>query len=253
MDDRPRTYTMDELERLSGFDRRTIAYYVQEGLLPKIGRRGPRTRYPQLFLDRLLFVRQIRELEDEGHTESRTLSDIRLILERLTDEEIADVASGREAVRVIDIGPPVAADDHVPAVSNIEKDAPYSEGLMPSIASPATRARKLASFRFSGPPASAAADVMPDAVEERLMMMEAGPPAHTQERESPVDHLGHLLYRLSRLTGSRGRRWGRGSEHWTRANITRDITISARNADEDAADLLEEVARILRRLLRQAR
>ena len=45
-----RTYTLDEVEQQTGFDKRTIAYYVQQGLLPKVGRRGPKTRYPQLFV-----------------------------------------------------------------------------------------------------------------------------------------------------------------------------------------------------------
>ena len=42
-------YTAAELQRETGFDRRTIAYYVHEGLLPKVGRRGSRTpRLPTL-------------------------------------------------------------------------------------------------------------------------------------------------------------------------------------------------------------
>ena len=53
-------YTTAELQRETGFDRRTIAYYVHEGLLPKVGRRGSRTRYPKLVRDRLLFVRAVR-------------------------------------------------------------------------------------------------------------------------------------------------------------------------------------------------
>ena len=47
------SYTAAELQRETGFDRRTIAYYVHEGLLPKVGRRGSRTRYPKLVRDRL--------------------------------------------------------------------------------------------------------------------------------------------------------------------------------------------------------
>ena len=66
MSERPRTYTLDEIEERTGFDKRTIAYYVQEDVLPKVGRRGPRTRYPQLFLDRLLFIKRVRDLQDTG-------------------------------------------------------------------------------------------------------------------------------------------------------------------------------------------
>ena len=92
------SYTARELERDTGFDRRTIAYYVQEGLLPKVGRRGPRTRYPQLVRDRLLFIRQVREAEEAGEVSAVSLSDIRKVFERVPPALIAGVADGRIAV-----------------------------------------------------------------------------------------------------------------------------------------------------------
>ena len=92
------SYTAKELERDTGFDRRTIAYYVQEGLLPKVGRRGPRTRYPKLVRDRLLFIRRVREAEEEGEVPAVTLSDMRKVFERVPPALIAGVADGRIAV-----------------------------------------------------------------------------------------------------------------------------------------------------------
>ena len=91
-----RTYTLDEIEEETGFDRRTIAYYVQQGLLPKVGRRGPRTRYSQLFLNRLLFIRMIRDLQDQGAMGTMTLSDIRDLFQSVPDETIADAVAGGE-------------------------------------------------------------------------------------------------------------------------------------------------------------
>ncbi len=73
----PQTYTLRELETRSGFDKRTIAYYIQESLLPKVGRRGRSTRYPEEFLDRLMFIRGIRDLQDAGRLRAVTLSEIR--------------------------------------------------------------------------------------------------------------------------------------------------------------------------------
>ena len=67
------TYTAAELERETGFNRRTIAYYVQIRLLPKVGRRGSRTRYPKLFRDRLLFIRKVREAERTGQLQPVSL------------------------------------------------------------------------------------------------------------------------------------------------------------------------------------
>ncbi len=92
------SYTAKELERESGFDRRTIAYYVQEGLLPKVGRRGPRTRYPKLFLDRLRFIRRVRMAEETGVISPVTLSDIRDLFVRIPPALIARVGDGRIAV-----------------------------------------------------------------------------------------------------------------------------------------------------------
>ncbi|MCY3545333.1 MAG: MerR family transcriptional regulator [Gemmatimonadetes bacterium] len=92
------SYTARELERETGVDRRTIAYYVQEGLLPKVGRRGRRTRYPKLFRDRLLFIQRVREAEEEGHVSAVSLKDIRKVFERVPPALIAGVADGRIAV-----------------------------------------------------------------------------------------------------------------------------------------------------------
>ena len=92
------SYTAKELERETGVDRRTIAYYVQEGLLPKVGRRGRRTRYPKLFRDRLLFIRRAREAEEEGDVSPVSLKDIRKVFERVPPALIAGVADGRIAV-----------------------------------------------------------------------------------------------------------------------------------------------------------
>ena len=55
-----RSYALSELVELTGFDRRTIVYYIQSGLLPKVGRRGPHTRYPDECLSRLLFIKGVR-------------------------------------------------------------------------------------------------------------------------------------------------------------------------------------------------
>jgi len=88
------TYSLQELIQLTGYDRRTIAYYVQQGLLPRIGRRGPRTRYPQKFLDRLLYIKRVRELQDTGVMPVVTLAEIRDAFEGQTDMRIRDVAAG---------------------------------------------------------------------------------------------------------------------------------------------------------------
>ncbi|MCA9728838.1 MAG: MerR family transcriptional regulator, partial [Candidatus Eisenbacteria bacterium] len=46
-------FTIGELAARAGVTSRTIHYYVSQGLLPGPGKQGPRTRYPQSFLDLL--------------------------------------------------------------------------------------------------------------------------------------------------------------------------------------------------------
>ena len=91
-------YTTAELQRETGFDRRTIAYYVHEGLLPKVGRRGSRTRYPKLVRDRLLFIRAVREAEQRGTVAPVSLRDLREIFQQAPPELISRVADGRTSV-----------------------------------------------------------------------------------------------------------------------------------------------------------
>ena len=81
-----RTYSIDELVDLTGFSQRNIAYYIQQGLLPKVGRRGRKTRYPQLFVDRLRFIQRVRDLQDAGRLGSVTLPRIARIIWYLVEE-----------------------------------------------------------------------------------------------------------------------------------------------------------------------
>ena len=71
------------------FSERTFYYYVQQRLLARrAGRRGPGTRYPAGFVDRLIFIRRLQK--DRG----LTLAEIRLNLEQCGDEVIREVAAG---------------------------------------------------------------------------------------------------------------------------------------------------------------
>lgn len=86
-----RSYALSELVDLTGFDRRTIVYYIQSGLLPKVGRRGPHTRYPDECLSRLLFIKGIRELHAGGQLLTATLAEIGRALSVLDAQGIRDI------------------------------------------------------------------------------------------------------------------------------------------------------------------
>ena len=136
------SYTARELERDTGFDRRTIAYYVQEGLLPKVGRRGPRTRYPQLVRDRLLFIRRVREAEEEGEVSAVSLRDMRKVFERVPPALIAGVADGRIAVTPELVAEPSTA-FRAPGVRRSALQERWGEGERPiaRMRAPERRAR----------------------------------------------------------------------------------------------------------------
>jgi hypothetical protein len=225
MSQRTRTYTLDEIEERTGFDKRTIAYYVQEDVLPKVGRRGPRTRYPQLFLDRLLFIKRVRDLQDTGRIGSMTLGDFRDVFDQLSAKEIADLASGRKPIEPIAHGayePGLAAP---PAMASARQRAelisdPHEEFLSRRVESSSERWSSPGVARYAGP--------VVDSPEPR------------------PSRLGELLARLERLVGSRDIGSDRLSERWTRANVTDNIAVSVRDLDEDDVGQLEELVEILR-------
>ena len=70
MDDEQGRFSIDELADLGGVSRRTVRYYVQEGLLPAPLGVGRGRHYGQSHLDRLLRVKAEQEA-------GRSLDDIR--------------------------------------------------------------------------------------------------------------------------------------------------------------------------------
>lgn len=95
-------FTIHDLEELSSFDRRTIAYYIQEGLLPKVGRRGRSTVYPQAFKERLMFIRTVRDMQDAGKLRAVTLAEIRQIMAALNMNDLVRLQQGAdEAIRAL--------------------------------------------------------------------------------------------------------------------------------------------------------
>ena len=64
--------------------RRTVHYYISQGLLPPGGGEGRGTRYSQAHLDRLRLIRELQR-------EHLPLAEIRQRLERLNDDQVADL------------------------------------------------------------------------------------------------------------------------------------------------------------------
>ena len=220
-----RSYTARELEEETGFRRRTIAYYVQVGLLPRVGRRGPKTRYPKLVRDRLLFIRRVREAEGAGKVPATALRQIGAVFEGSSPELITGVADGRIAVTA----------DLLSARST-GADAPLRTGDVTE--------------RRESPAAFAAPRARRAALSDRLLVREEEPPWPQEAMAAPADdpELAALLAALQRVAG-RGDVPPGEVETWSRIEIAPGVALSIRGvADEDAA-LLETVGRRLRELL----
>ena len=254
------SYTAAELQRETGFDRRTIAYYVHEGLLPKVGRRGSRTRYPKLIRDRLLFIRQVREAERRGTVAPVSLRDLRKIFEHTPPELISGVADGRIPVN------PEAVPTISPSILPLarrreaieERWAPVRKDR-PSAEFPG----RLADSRFHepGPEESEAPetpywrDSHPEEKEHRRATDRDDP--NLAYQPIPVDdsepgresELGELLAALQEIAEGRGNP-SPAMNRLLQMEVSPDITLSVRGANDEAAPLLERAVHCLRRLMR---
>ena len=242
------SYTARELEEETGFDRRTIAYYVQEGLLPRVGRRGPRTRYPRLVRDRLLFIRRVREAEEAGEVGAVSLSDMRLVFERVPASLIARVADGGIAVTPELVGR-ASTGFRLPRMRRamLEERVKGRRGS-------ADERRVYSQVASSPPPDPVAyekpgpAPLNPEEVREGII----GEPGDWEEAEGweetdedPGDALRALQDRArERVAHSRS-----SMDTWTRIEITPGIEVWVRGITDGDSGLVERFRRAMRGLL----
>ena len=274
------SYTTSELERDTGFGRRTIAYYVQEGLLPRVGRRGPRTRYPELVRDRLLFIRRVREAEAESEIRPVPLRNLRELFEALPSGLVASVAAGETPItpdivslasveqrsmvdrvaalrkRLLDARPgpmPVRAkahrgldDDWIAGVRTMEEFEPTGDMDELAVETPQETEESDAMYLAAPrPPASPFEDdVVADAVRR---------PHGPGEEDEDVDTLGHQLsWVLNELRSQARRRRERvpdAVDTWSQIEVTSDIRLSIRGMADEDAFLLRVAGRLLRQVL----
>ena len=272
MENKLKTLTIDELTELTGFDRRTIAYYVQEGLLPKVGRRGRLTRYTRLIADRLLFIKLLREAEETGERPMpMTLAEIRDVFERTSPELIAEIAAGKTPVDAIDQAPTHIDDVMERMMSPASADHVHESRIgPPDMASRELRMRFM--LQETDEPDLYVPGSAPDrdATKEHWVAHCEEPPAYNQPRMSrlpvsgdslmddcasgpppdPEDNLSELLTHLSRVA-TRTSQEPEGTEHWTHVAITPGFKLAARDLDEWETRLLEKLAKLLRREIDQ--
>ncbi len=123
MSDEPRRYNIDELADLGGVSRRTVRFYIQEGLLPAPLGVGRGSHYDRSHLERLLDVRAEQEA-------GRSLDDIRASRRPASGRPghaaaAAALSIPRSAWRRLELAPGVelhvASDIRLPAAARLDE------------------------------------------------------------------------------------------------------------------------------------
>ena len=277
----PRTYTVYELEAESGFDRRTITYYISEGLLPKVGRRGPKTTYPQEFHDRLMFIRRCRDLQDSGKLRAVTLSEIADVMRELSADDFRAAAEGGRSddwIRDRFVEPDLDTSAHsIPAERAATDEGDDQREAVdrtafsrpPRMASMRQRRERMQTrpeqseapswsdqeVRSAHPePAygdSGEPDSVSPALDNDLWSQTLSLGAETGDTSAEFERLA----KLSRIVQERARAGAAmtpdySGERLIRVPITDDIMLSVRNIPERDAQLVEDLADLLRRIMR---
>jgi DNA-binding transcriptional MerR regulator len=94
-------YTLTELADLAGVTRRTVRYYLAQGLLPAVGASGPGAKYDDAHLARLRLIRRLQ-------AQHLPLADIRRQLESIDDATVQTLVAEPEPA-----APPDSALDYV--------------------------------------------------------------------------------------------------------------------------------------------
>ena len=257
------SYTAEELERETGFDRRTIAYYIQEGLIPRVGRRGPRTRYPKLARDRLLFIRRVREAEEGGVIPPVSLTVMGELFARLSPEAIASVADGETAVTE-SLGSSTSTQPRSLAARRDSMETRHRSRR--AMVAPERRGR-LAEAPRAGRSAEPGDDLDeepgveysldPSFIRDPKATIESAPisderPVYSDSPDGQSE-LGESLVALQEAASRRQKLTPTSVDTWSRIEISPDIALSVRGITNEDAGLLEKVRTKLKQLISDRR
>jgi DNA-binding transcriptional MerR regulator len=208
-------YTLDDLSMRTGFDRRVIRSFIEQGLL-----RGPQTlgryaRYSPAHLIRLLAIKALKE------NKGMQLTEIRQALMVMTDDEQLTLAGQYYGEQPVVAAEPVnSALDYIRSI----RSSPQGVSL--------TAEESLAAFIVA-------------TVEKQ--QNNSGGVNSPIPGNTPIDHLVDELGKL--VDSSKMRKQARG-ESWYRISVTPDIELSVRGIrDQEHLARLERVADCLREIL----
>jgi len=211
--DRLSRYSLEDLANETGLSPRTIRHYIAQGLLPGPESLGRNAWYSEDHLDRLKCIQILKDRTGAA------LADLRPIINSLPEEQIRDIAAGREQVMSV----PVGSGSH--PGQRAAADEPMAASSPPL-------------FSRSAPPSDRVESA--DAL-SYIRSIRAG-------QLDDASRLAEVVRALERIAG-RGVPRRAKNDWWATVSITPDIEIRARGLDEQDIGELERLADLLRHLL----
>jgi DNA-binding transcriptional MerR regulator len=210
------TFSLKELEALSGVSERTIRWYISEGILPRADSRGRDARYSRLHLERLLAARHLRDHE------GLSISEIRNRIQSAGPEELRYLSAQASSEQPrAGVSPETTERSAHELVSGWQaEDAQPHYRLQSSVRS------------------SLMAEISP-----------LGRRAPRFPSQTPLDRLVHELGRMVQASQRRVPRQAR-AEEWHHIPITPEIEFAVKGSlGEDQIRRLERVADYLKEVL----
>ena len=206
-----------------------------------MGRRGPRTQYPKLTRDRLLFIRRIREAEEAGEVPAVSLSEMRMVFDRVSPSLIARVADGRLAVtpELVEMAPSAFRPPEMRRMA-LEKRMRIRERLEADGDPQFALAAEL--------PAEARPSEDDTEIGYDLSVREPGL-THLEEDEGSARALADMLVDLQDRVRQRRMNAPGSLDTWARIEITPDIVVSVRGITDEDKGLVERVRRVMSRVI----
>lgn len=239
------SYSIDDLASETGFDRRVIRSFIEQGLLRGPDTMGRYARYSQSHLNRLLAIKALK------NAQGMPINEVRRALLSMSQHDIQALAVSSIAENII-YPPP-------PTVSKVDDAAEPPASALEYIRSIEQQEseRKLAnSSARAFVPGTLAANVLLKIEQSKLANNIPEPVVRPPQQqivpsaEPQVTPLERLLLNLTALAGTtKPRRQAKG-ETWHRIPVTPDIELSVRgNMTEDELHTLERIADCLREIL----
>jgi len=234
------SYTIDDLASETGFDRRVIRSFIEQGLLRGPDSMGRYARYSKSHLDRLLAIKALKNIQ------GMPLHEVRRALLSMSQQDIQALAVSSLAENIIYPPPPVVG--RVEESESPSSALDYIRSIEEKAAEKKSPPQNIWGFQAKQPQPNAQ---QPVAYHKQIQKHLLKPlPQQLLPAEPKVTPLDRLLLNLTALAGTTKPRRQAKSDSWHRIPVTPDIELTVRgNLSDDDLNKLERIADCLREIL----